>query len=342
MATGTGLDGQVGYKLETTVGTEVTVDKFVEFDSEGLEFDPSFIEPSGLKVGTKFKRGSRLVQSRNMVSGSIAMQHATRNMGAFWKLALGSSVTTPTNIVGTAYKQIHQCGGLVGKSMTLQVGRPEPSGTVRAHTFRGCKVTGWEFSCSDNDTARLSLDVDGWNEATATALATASFVSSEVFSFAQATTFTLGATVAGTTELTVSGGTAVATVVRGVTLRGENPMNTERFGLGNSGIKKEQLENGDQTITGTLDIEYSKTEWYDPFKAGTAIVLYLKFVGSQIAATGEFNTLEFIIPQAKIKKATPKVDGPDVVQASVEFEVYDGETYNPFQVKLISADSTAI
>lgn len=345
MTTGTGLDAQLGFKLETTVGTEVTVDKFIEFDSEGLEFDPTFIEPTGLKVGTKVKRGSRLVQSRNMVSGSISFQHATRNMGAFWKMALGSSVTSPTLIAGSAYKQVHQTGGLYGKSMTIQVGRPEPStGTVRAHTFRGCKVTGWEFSISDNDTARMSLDVDGWNEATATALATASFVSSEIFSFNQvpaSTGFTLGATVSGTTELAVSGGTAVAAIVRSFTLKGENPMNTERFGLGNAGTKKEQLENGDQTFTGTLDIEYLKSEWYDPFKANTSIVLYLKFEGSVISGSDK-NTLEFIIPQAKIKKVTPKVDGPDIVQASVEFEVYDGETFNPLQVKLISADSTAI
>ena len=341
MTTGTGLDAQAGYKLETTTGTEVTVDKFPEFDSEGLEFDPGFIEPTGLRVGVKFKRGSRLVQSRKMVTGDVKLQHATRIMGALWKVALGSSVTTPTVIAGSAYKQIHQTGDLLGKSLTLQIGRPESGGTVRAHTFRGCKVTSWEFSCSDNETANLSLSFDGWDEATATALASASYVSSEVFNFSQATTFTLGATIAGTTELTYSGGTAVATIVRGVSFKGENPMATERFGLGNAGVKKEQLENDIPTITGTLDIEYSKTEWYDPFKANTAQSLVLKFEGSIISGSDK-NTLEFVIPQMRIKKVTPKVDGPDIVKASVEFEVYSNETQNPFQVKLISADSTAI
>ena len=341
MTTGTGLDAQLGYKLETTVGTEVTVDKFLEFDSEGMEFDPGFIEPTGLRVGVKFKRGSRLVQSRKMVVGDLKLQHATRVMGALWKVALGSSVTSPTLIAASAYKQIHQTGDLLGKSLTLQVGRPEPGGTVRAHTFRGCKATAWEFSCSDNETASLSLTFDGWDEATATALATASYVSSEVFNFSQATTFLLGATIAGTTELTYSGGTAVATIVRGISFKGESPLATERFGLGNAGVKKEQLENATPTITGSLDIEYSKTEWYDPFKANTAQSLVLKFEGSVISGTDK-NTLEFVIPQMRIKKVTPKVDGPDIVKASVEFEVYSDEVKNPFQVKLISADSTAI
>jgi hypothetical protein len=343
MATGSGLDAQLGYKLETTVGTPVTVDKFLEFNSEGLEYDPGYIEPTGLRVGTKFKRGSRLVQSRQMVSGSIELNHATRLMGALWKVALGSTVTTPTVVLGSAYKQIHQTGDLLGKSLTLQVGRPEPSTqTVKPHTIAGAKCTGWEFSVSDNEVAKLSLDIDGWTEATATALATASYVTSEEFNFSQCTEFSLGNTIAGTTELTESAGTAVTSIVKSLSFKGDNPLATERFGLGNLGVKKEQYENGTPTITGTLEAVYLQSEFYTPFKANTATSLVVRFEGSVISGTDK-NTLEFIVPEIRIKKVTPKVEGPDLVQASVEFEVYTNSTaQNPFQVKLISADSTAI
>src|SRR4249919_2904970 len=178
MTTGSGLDGQVGIKLETTVGTPVTVDKFLEFNSEGFSFDPGFIEPGGLRVGTKFKRGSRLVQSRKMVSGTLEVDYATRLMGTLWKAAIGSTVTTPAVLTaGQSGSQIHQVGDLLGKSLTVQVGRPEPSTqTVRAHTYQGCKVTDWEWSVGDNDIAKFALSFDGWDEATATALASASFV----------------------------------------------------------------------------------------------------------------------------------------------------------------------
>src|SRR5687768_2318051 len=118
MATGTGLDAQLGFKLESTYGTAVTVDKFAEFNSESLTWEPTWLEPSGLRVGTKFKRASRLVQSRQTVSGSIELEHATRNMGALWKLALGSTVTTPTLVLGSAYKQVHVPGDYIGKSAT--------------------------------------------------------------------------------------------------------------------------------------------------------------------------------------------------------------------------------
>lgn len=345
MPTGSGLDAQLGYKLETTVGTAVTVDKFLEFNSEGLDFDPGYIEPTGLRVGVKFKRGSRLVTSRKTVTGPFEVNYPTRLMGGIWKACLGSSVTTPTLIAGSAYSQVHQTGDLLGKSLTLQIGRPEPSTqTVKPHTFNGCKVTGWQWSVSDNEVAKMSVTVDGWDEATATALATASYPTgpaSEEFNFAQATAFSIGGTIGGANPLTYTGGTAVQSIVRSLTFSGDNSLAVERFGLGNAGVKKEQLENGIPTITGSLEAEYLQSEWYTPFKANTSTSLNVKFEGSVISGSDK-NTIEFIVPQIRIKNVTPQVTGPDLVTSTVEFEVYSDGTNNPFQVKLISADSTAI
>lgn len=345
MPTGSGLDGQVGYKLETTVGTPVTVDKFPEFNSEGFEFDPGYIEPQGLRVGVKFKRGSRLVQSRKMVTGALDMNYPTRLMGGLWKAALGSSVVTPTIIVD-GYTQTHQTGDLLAKALTLQVGRPQPSDqVVKAHTYTGCKVTEWEWSVSDNETAKFHLGFDGWDEATATALASASYVANvEEFNFSQATVFSIGGTIGGASPLTYTGGSSVASIVKSISFKGNNALATERFGLGNAGIKKEQLENGIPTITGTLEAEYLQSEFYTPFKANTATSLNLKLVGNKCVPPGgtDFNTINFIVPQIKIKKVSPNVTGPDLVMATVEFEVYSDGTNNPFQVGLIGLDSTAI
>lgn len=345
MPTGSGLDAQLGYKLEATTGTAVTVDKFLEFNSESMDFDPGYIEPEGLRVGIKFKRGSRLVQSRKMVTGNVSLNYPTRLTGALWKASLGSSVVTPTLVLGSAYSQVHQTGDLLNKSLTLQVGRPQPSDqVVKPHTFNGCKVTGWEWSVSDNETAKFSIDFDGWDEATATALATASFPSAplaEEFNFSQCTVFSQGGTIGGANPLTYTGGSTITSIVKSLSFKGDNALATERYGLGNLGVKKEQLENGTPTITGTLEAEYLQSEFYTPFKANTSTSLNVKFEGSIISGTDK-NTIEFIVPQIRIKNVTPQVSGPDLVTATVEFEVYSDGTNNPFQVKLIAADSTAI
>ena len=56
MPTGSGLDASLTYKLETAYGTPVTTDKAQEFNSETLTWEPTWLEPSGLRAGTKFKR----------------------------------------------------------------------------------------------------------------------------------------------------------------------------------------------------------------------------------------------------------------------------------------------
>jgi len=283
------------------------------------------------------------VQSRQTVSGSIELEHATRNMGTLWKLALGSSVTTPTLVLGSAYKQVHTPGDFVGKSATIQVGRPEPGGTVRAHTYAGCKVAGWEFSVSDGEYAMLSLDVEGRSESTATALAAASYTAgASVFNFSQVTTFKLGGTASTTAgETSVASGTTVAAIVNGFTLSGETPLATERFGLGNSGLKSEPLENDIPTVTGSLEAEFDRATFYDVFKANTTTAIEVKFEGDIISGTDK-NTLHFIVPAAKFKAVNPNVDGPDIVRATVEFEAYSDETNPVVQVTLISADSSAL
>lgn len=158
MTTGTAIDASVGFALETTVGTLATPTRWVEFDTESLKHESGWGEPTGLRVGRKFKRASRLTRTSVTANGSLELHWATRNMGTLVKAMLGSTVTTPTLVTGTAYKQVHQYGDFLGKALTVQVGRPEPSGTIRPFTYKGCKVVGWEIAVSDGEIATLSLD----------------------------------------------------------------------------------------------------------------------------------------------------------------------------------------
>ncbi|MFI7643742.1 phage tail tube protein [Nonomuraea sp. NPDC049400] len=342
MATGTGLDAQLGFAAESTVGTAVTVTKFVEFNSESLAWTPSFVEPTGLRVGRKFKRVNRLVQSRKTVEGSFDFEWPTKGAGLLIAHALGST-GTPVQIAATsAYKQIHTPGGLVGKGLTIQVGRPEPSGTVRAHTYSGCKITSWEFKLSDSEIATFSFEVDGWDESTATALATASFpTGAEVYNFQQAVLKLGGTASTASGEMSISGGTAVTTVITEISIKGENPLATERYGIGNAGVKREQLENDYPTITGSLTAEFNKAELYDLIKNNTTTAVELTLTGSAIpSGGGNNNTLSFIMPAVKLKEAAPSVEGPDVVQMSTSFEAYDDETNAPLQIKIVSSDTS--
>ncbi|MEV3980803.1 phage tail tube protein [Nonomuraea sp. NPDC049758] len=342
MATGSGLDAQVGFAAETVVGTAVTPTKFVEFQKESLAWKPTFVEPTGLRAGRKFKRAGRLVQSRRTVEGSLEIEWPTRGIGLLVAHMLGSSAV-PSQIAATsAYKQIHVPGGFLGKSLTFQVGRPEPSsGVVRPHTYSGCKIKSWEFKLASDNVATLSLEIDGWDESTVTALATATYpAGAELFPF-QAGTLKLGgipATTGG--ELSVTDGVAVATVITELSIKGETPMATERYGIGQSGTKREQLENDFPTITGSLSAEFNRAELYDLMKNNTTFAFDFAMTGSPIpSGSGNNNFLSFIAPACKLKEAAPSVEGPDLVKMTSAFEAYDNEIDAPLQIKIVSADT---
>jgi hypothetical protein len=343
MATGTGLDAQFGVGTESTFGTSVTPTRFVEFAGEGLKKDLTWLEPAGLRPGLLFKRASRVRQSRISISGDVSVEHATLGMGLLWKLALFSSLAAPTLISGSAYKQIHTPGGAVGLSFTAQVGRPEPStGTVRPFTLAGCKCTSWEFSLKDNAVPTLKLSVDGRSESTATALATASYLAgASVFDFSQATIKLGGTATTASGETTISGGTAMATIVKDISISGQNPMATDRFGLGNAGLKAEQLQNAIPTITGKLSAEFAKAELYDLFSANTTTAMQLDLTGAVIGGGNNY-LLSIVIPAIKLKTAPPNVSGPGIVMMSTDFESYSDEVNPVIQVKIVSTESTTI
>lgn len=342
MPTATGLDAQLMFGAESTWGTAVTPDHTVEFDSETLVYSPGFIEPTGLRAGILAKRASRVRVARQTVAGDVMLELATKGMGLLVKHSLGSPLTAPVQIgTTTAYKQIHTFGGLYNLGLTLQVGRPEPgTGTVRPFTYAGCKVTGWEFDVKDNSTPTFKATVDGKAATTATALATAAFLTgSTVYDFSQATIKLGGTASTASGETTIAGGVAMSTIATDFTLTGATPTDTTRYGLGNAGQKAQQLQNATPTITGKLAAEFGKVELYDVFAANTTFPMEVDLTGGVIGASGSNFIVTFIMPAVKLKAAPPNVSGPGIVAMATTFEVYSDEVNPVLQVKIVSDET---
>lgn len=346
MAIGSGLSAQFGFKDETTWATAVTPDHFSPFDSESLALAKGVLQGAGLRAGDAGLYGSRRKISTKVVSGTIGLDLTARGLGLLLKHGLGSTVTTPTLISGSAYKQVHAIGSNQGFGLTMQVGRPQTDGTVRAFTYNGCKINAIEISVSDGQLAKISVDVVGQNEATATALASASYVTTnqETFSFAMATSgnFTLGGTVTtGSGEASVASGVNVATVVNSFSVRIARGMKTDRRGLGNAGLISEPIENDFYSVTGNIGGEFtSRTELYDLFTADTGTALHLALVGSAITGGGGSNTLDIVLPQIFFDTGSVNATSPDVIPQALTFTALKDGTNTQAQVKLISADST--
>jgi tail tube protein len=341
MAVGSGIGASLGFGAESTVGTAVTPDHFAEFNSETVSYNKTVLQGMGLRAGGLVARSGRRKVSRKSASGTVEMDLAYNKLGLLLQTGMGSgSLATPTLISGSAYKQIHTIGSTLGKSLTVQIGRPQTDGTVVPFTVNGCKVTKLSISVTDGDLMKLSVDVDGWNVTTATSLAAPSYVSNGVFSFADSNVATLGGTVTTTTGVaSVSGGAAIASMIKGFTLDIEQGLATERYGLGNAGIKKEQVPNDYIKVSGSLDTEFtSRVELYDLFAADTQTAIHFGFQGALIAGSN-YNSIDFLIPAAFFDTGAPQVGGPDIVGQSITFAGLDDGTNNPCQITLTNTDA---
>lgn len=350
-----GLGASIGIAAETTVGTQVTPDRWYEWLDASPQLVPTYVDGMGIKVGQAYKRASRTIITAYDVNGDITMEHPDRGfdsvsgkgMGLWWKHAVGSTFTTPV-VIGatTAYRTILTPGasGKVGLGLTLQAGWPEAgTQTVKPYTYRGGKLTGWEFTCQDGSLAQVKFTLDAWQEDRATGLTAPVFPASgqSLFGFADATIFTLGGTATTTSGLTtVASGVQVASICRGITITCATPLDDARRGLGSGGVKAQQFDNGIPTLTGSIDAEFtSQAELYNLFANNTTTVLDLSFRHGD-AGGGNPYELRFTFPAVKFKTGQVKPSGPALLSQTIGFEAYDdgSGTNPPYQVLLVSKD----
>lgn len=338
----TGLVSQLGWGVESTAGTAVTVNKFQPHVSESIKYELNRTQGEGLYGSTNgVALLSRHVTTTGTVSGDFEIELTDKGLGTLWRAALGST-TTPTVLSGTAYEAIFTPGDQqsAGSSLTIQAGRPESGGTVRPFTWRGCKVTDWEFGGNITDPLTAKFSIDGWAETTATALATATYSSTQTqFSGAQLTVAIGGTATAGSGSFYMATPT-ILTGVKGATVKGSNPLNTERFYAGSAGVKSEQVVNGYRTYEVELDMDFvDRTVIYDLFTANTTTAITLSWALPTAITGSHYPTLEVILPTCKITNAEINADGPDLLPQKVTFQALYGGTFAPIQFRTISTDT---
>lgn len=313
MAGNTALAAQFGYKAETTFGTPVTVTDFWPIVRENLDR----VEPegeSGAIIANKTVHTADQVNGGPVTVGGDVITELWQLDNDVWlEQLLGSK--TGSGTTATPWIFTSSLTGRQGKGMTVQVGRPDIGGTVRAFTYAGCKVSKLTIDvqpgAGEQATAKATWSVIGTAEpATGTALATASYTSGlQPFKFHH-----LAVTVGG------------------------SPVNTRRFSLTidnryqpdsrrvvGSKFPLEPLMVDRMMVTGTLDGEFTDLTQYNRFVNKTDVALVATFTsGAKVIA---------ITMNVRAQAGMPMVDGPGVL----------GQPF-PFRALATSAgaDSTAL
>jgi len=324
MPTGTGLDSQLGAVRETTYGTRVTPSKFFEFRSESLSLDKNYLQSTALGAGSTFPRSSRRAASTRAGAGSITMEATNKGMG-FWFDLLHDNVVAPVQQAATtAYLQTHNIGITTPtKSATIQVGRPSTDGVVRPFDYLGSMVTGYTFAWDTDEFLTFSVELDAQDEVTNQTLA-ARTLPTGLSSF----NFTQGALMIG--------GTNVADVGGG-SLEGGQPLKTDRYYLGTSGLKAKPVQNAFGSATATLNADFTDMTHHNRFTAGTIASVVLTFTGALIAST-YYEQIKITMAACGFNGETPNVDGPDILNQTIPVvALYDG-TNPPVKLEYTSVE----
>jgi hypothetical protein len=324
MAIGSGIGSQLGIAAETTFNTSVTVTRFYEFTSENISYNKKTAVGMGLRAAGQVPRSQRRVVTTFDAGGEITLDLPTKGLGLLLAQAMGTSPTATTTTTGV-YSYSFTLGDVYGRSFTAQVGVPQYGGTVTPKTVSGAKIQSFELGVTTGGIATGKFQLDAASLTTGTALATASYTAAiNLFHFAQGA-ITLDAT-------------SIANV-KDFTLTVDNTLKQDRYNLGSSGAKAEQVINGFRKISGKLTAEFTDTTLFSKFYSDANAALVLTFTGA-IIANGQSEKLTITIPAAKFNADTPNVPGPGTVDLSMSFDVFDDGTNAPLTIAYQTSDTT--
>ena len=296
MATGTGLDAQIGYAYEASYGTALTVTRFLPLVSESLDVTIDRVESKATFAGNQTLTSQQWSPGNKKITGQIAHELYDQDMGVLLKAAFGTVSTTTAG--GTGTHVFFPAPPVV--SLTAQIGRPTVYGSVIPFTYQGLKISKWEIAAKNNEIATWGMDVLGQEETMGTALASASYTGNmKPWFFSSMSLSVLGTT----------------TPLQTFKISGDNMLAERRF-LGSTVIS-EPLRQELATYTGELN-----GEWGNPSARGT--LNYLAFIGGTegtLISTLTSGTLAATI-QANVRfdGNTPNMNGRGIVDHVLPFK----------------------
>jgi hypothetical protein len=316
---------QLGVVAESTFGTYVAPTKFVEFTGESLAWNQERIESKAWRAGTRVLSASRWKAGKISVAGNIELEVSTKSFGLFFQHALGTgTITTPGS--ATARLMAFTLGDLLGKSMTVQVGMEDTAGTVRAFSFKGCKVNTMSLGCATGELLTMSLGIIGQDLDTGQTLGSASYASSpELFSFVE-----------GSLSVGTTGGT-VAITAKDWTLEVDNSLSADDYTLGSAKMRQ-PIEPAMRKVSGTFDSDFVDLVEFNRFKNATESTLTMTFQ-TTTAIEGVLYPYVKVVANIRYDGDTPTVSGPEQVRQPIKYAVTAPASGEPLTISYQTTDT---
>lgn len=306
MALPTGLAAQAGFAEESTHGTYTAPTRFLEFLSESIKMDVARYESKGLAAGRRVLTSDRWQAGNKTVAGDVSHELGDRGFGLLLKHCFGgSAVTQPASGSDpTVYDNTLTVDNLP-TGMTVQVGRPDNSGTVRPFSYLGGMVTGFEIAAKVGEIVGITTTWNFQDEDTSQTLGTASYPSGQELLVATGASLSIASSDVPVTDWS---------------LKGTNVLKADRFKLG-SALRQQPLEADLRDYTVDLTAFFPDLTAYNRFVNGTEAALVLTAQGSVISNSYYYSLVATL--NVRFDGDTPNVSGPDELMQPLKAKVID-------------------
>lgn len=331
MAIGSGLGASAGIGIESAYGSYAPATRWYPFEDEKFDVERKYSEAKAIVAGSLVKQAQQTVLLTQMVKGSLKMPVVNSGMGLLLEAILGTMSAPVQQGTTAAYESTGSIGSTVGKSFSVQIGRPQTNGTITPFSYLGCKATSMDLSIEAGNVAELSTEWVGQQMVETETLVAPVFGTPDpiVFSF-QGSTLSAGAI----------GSETVMGNVRKASIKVARKLDEARFYLGGNGLLAEPIEDDFVDITGDLTVDFTNTTDWDTYvNSGEQISIILNLVGAQIA-TGYNYGLKLSIPVSQIEGGDPNVSGPKIVERAVKFTGLNDNSHAPLTVVYTSTDTS--
>jgi hypothetical protein len=315
MPLASGLAGQLGFAAESTYGTFVAPTRFLELTNSSVKYERERIESNGIRAGRRILH--RWAQGVQRAAGDVEFEMAPQGFALLWSHILGGVATAGSN----PYTHTVTPGDLSGKSLSLQIGKPDIGGVVRPFTYLGCKVTSAEVSAAVNEYAMMTVSFYGNHLDTAQTLGTATYPTGLTpFDFTK-----------GSVSLAGSGFD-----VKDFTLTIDNGLAVDRHFIRSTTPErsKEPLESTRREITGSMTADFTDLTALNRFINGTEAALVLTFNAGASAQTT-------ITMNVRFDGEDPDL-GPELLEQPLQFTAVSSTSdAAALTVVVINADAAA-
>lgn len=316
-------DHRWGMKEETTFGTPVTVDRFYPWLDVEPDWDNRLRYAQGLASGG----GARTVLANRVVvpqgQGMVKVKAELESKQGGVLLRAGIGMSTVTAITGGSQQVFHR--GLTTGYMpghTIQVVDVTNPGADYVLTYAGCSAVKTTIEQPEDDIPTIEVEFDALSLSTATAAATASYVSSSaLFDASQASAGLGGSFTAPTNTALATGPTAFADL-RSFKLEIDHKLQTGGRVLG-AARSRPLAGIPEYSWSGTA--EFNSTTMQAAYIVGTSLPFQCTWTTAEVLGAG-VSQLQMAIPVLKLTKGMPKIKPGEVVTAELDARVFNDGT----------------